>query len=68
MSQQTKQIAIMKAIGGKASQIFWMYVVLIMFFGLGALAISVPLANNAAKTIGDGMAAWLNFFPATYRG
>jgi len=68
MSQQTKQIGILKAIGGGTMQIFGMYVVLIMFFGLGALAISVPLANNAAKIIGDGMAAWLNFFPATYRG
>ena len=41
---------------------------MILCFGLGALVISVPLANKAAKTIGDGMAAWLNFFPATYRG
>jgi len=68
MSQQKRQIGIMKAIGGGGMQIFGMYVVLIVFFGMGALAISVPLANNAAKTIGDGMAAWLNFFPATYRG
>ena len=68
MSQQRRQIGIMKAIGGRGMQIFGMYVVLIVFFGMGALAISVPLANNAAKTIGDGMAAWLNFFPATYRG
>lgn len=68
MSQQKRQIGIMKAIGGSGMQIFGMYVVLILFFGLGALAISVPLANNAANTIGDGMAAYLNFFPATYRG
>lgn len=68
MSQQKRQIGMMKAIGGVGMQIFGMYAVLIMFFGLGALAISVPLANSAAKTIGDGMAAWLNFFPATYRG
>jgi putative ABC transport system permease protein len=68
MSQQKRQIGIMKAVGGGTLQIFGMYFVLIMIFGLGALAISVPLANNAAKTIGDGMAAWLNFFPATYRG
>ncbi|MBE0681512.1 MAG: ABC transporter permease [Anaerolineales bacterium] len=68
MSQQTRQIGIMKAVGGRGTQIFGMYVVLIFFFGLGALAISVPLANNAAKTIGDGMAAWLNFFPAEYHG
>jgi putative ABC transport system permease protein len=68
MSQQKRQIGIMKAIGGGTLQIFGMYFVLIMVFGLGALAISVPLANMAAKSIGDGMAAWLNFFPASYRG
>ena len=68
MAQQTRQIAIMKAIGGGTLQIFGMYVVLILGFGLGSLIISVPLANKAAQAIGDGMAGELNFFPATYRG
>jgi putative ABC transport system permease protein len=68
MSQQTRQIGIMKAVGGGALQIFVMYGVLILVFGLGALLIGVPLANKAAQSIGDGMAAYLNFFPATYRG
>jgi putative ABC transport system permease protein len=68
MAQQTRQIAIMKATGGSTAQILGMYVVLIFIFGLAALAISVPLANAAAQTVGDGMAAWLNFYPATYRG
>jgi putative ABC transport system permease protein len=68
MSQQTRQIGIIKAVGGGTLQIFAMYVVLTLIFGLGALLIGVPLANKAAQTIGDGMAAYLNFFPATYRG
>jgi putative ABC transport system permease protein len=68
MTQQTRQIGIMKATGGGTLQITGMYVTLIMGFGLGALAIAIPLANSAARSIGDGMAAWLNFFPATYRG
>ena len=68
MTQQTRQIGIMKATGASTMQIFGMYVVLILAFGLAALAISIPLANKAAQTIGDGMAAWLNFYPATYRG
>jgi putative ABC transport system permease protein len=68
MSQQTRQIGIMKAVGGETLQIFAMYAVLILIFGSGALLIAVPLANKAAQTIGDGMAAWLNFFTATYRG
>ena len=68
MSQQRRQIGIMKSIGGTGVQIFGMYVVLILFFGMGALAISVPLANIAAKAVGDSMSIYLNFFPATYGG
>ncbi len=68
MTQQVRQIGIMKATGGASTQILGMYVVLILAFGACALLIAVPLANKAAQTIGDGMAAYLNFFPATYRG
>ena len=68
MTQQTRQIGIMKAIGGGTSQIVGMYVVLIFGFGIGALLIAVPLANFAAQTIGGGMAEWLNFYPAPYTG
>ncbi len=68
MAQQTRQIGIMKATGGGTLQIFAMYMVLILGFSVAALLLSYPLANKAAQSIGDGMAAWLNFFPATYRG
>ena len=68
MTQQTRQIGIMKAIGGGTMQIVGMYAVLILGFGLGALLIAIPLANVAAKTIGDGMAQWLNFYPSPYKG
>jgi len=68
MTQHTRQIGIMKATGGSTSQIFGMYLVLIFAFGLGALALAVPLADAVAKTIGGGMAAWLNFYPGEYRG
>lgn len=68
MSQQKRQIGIMKSIGAGGGQIFGMYIVLILFFGMGALAISVPLANVAAKAVGDSMSIYLNFFPATYGG
>jgi putative ABC transport system permease protein len=68
MTQQTRQIGIMKATGGGTLQIFVMYLVLILSFGLLALALAIPLANAAAQSIGGGMAAWLNFFPSPYRG
>jgi len=68
MTQQTRQIGIMKAVGGGTGQIFGMYLVLILGFGVVALLIAIPLADAAAKTIGGGMAAWLNFDPAPYQG
>lgn len=67
MTQHTRQIGIMKATGGSTMQIFGMYLVLILGFGVGSLLIAVPLANAAAKTIGGGMAQWLNFHAAPYR-
>ena len=68
VTQQTRQIGIMKAIGGDNSQVFMMYVVLILGFGLTALAIAVPLANGGAKFFGGGMAQYLNFHPLPYVG
>ncbi len=68
MTQQTRQIGIMKATGGGTSQIFGMYVVLIMCFGLGALLIAIPLGNSVAQFIGGGMAQYLNINPAPFKG
>lgn len=68
MTQHTRQIGIMKATGGGTMQIFGMYLVLILAFGLGALALAVPLSNAVAENIGGGMAAWLNFYPEEYKG
>jgi len=68
MTQQTRQIGVMKATGGGTLQIFGMYLVLIMCFGFGALLIAIPLANGAAQFIGAGMAQYLNFNPAPFKG
>lgn len=68
VTQQTRQIGIMKAVGGDNVQLLTMYVVLIMGFGLAALAIAVPLANGGAKIFGAGMAQYLNFHPIPYSG
>ena len=67
MAQQTRQIGIMKAIGGGNAQIFGMYVVLILGFGFAALLIAIPLANAAAQSIGGGMASYLNFNPLPFK-
>jgi len=68
MTQQTRQIGIMKAVGGGTLQIAGMYTVLILGFGLGALLMAIPLANLAAESIGSGMAEWLNFYTKPYVG
>ena len=68
MSQQTRQIGIMKATGGTTMQIFGMYLALILSFGLIGLLIAIPLANRAAQIIGDGMAAYLGFYTRPYQG
>jgi putative ABC transport system permease protein len=68
MTQQTRQIGIMKAVGGDTLQIAGMYMVLILGFGLGALLIGIPLANAASQSIGRGMAEWLNFQAVPFVG
>ncbi len=68
MTQQTRHIGIMKAIGGNTQQVVGMYLTLILGFGLGALLIGVPLANMASESIGRGMAEWLNFYAVPFKG
>ena len=67
MVGHTRQIGIMKSLGGRTSQIFGMYVALILLIGLVALAIAVPLADKAAQIIGVGMSEDLNFYTLPYK-
>jgi putative ABC transport system permease protein len=68
MNQHTRQIGIMKATGGGTWQIFGMYIVLILSFGLIALLIAIPLADGAAQNIGNGMAGYLSIYLSPYLG
>jgi len=43
LAQQKRQIGVMKAIGGSTPQIFGMYMVMVLSYGVLALLISVPL-------------------------
>ena len=47
LAQQVRQIGIMKAVGARESQIAAMYLVMILIFGLLALAITTPLSIQA---------------------
>ncbi len=61
MTQQTRQIGIMKATGAGTSQIVGMYIVLIMGFGLASLIISIPLAASRSYAIVGSMSSYLGF-------
>jgi putative ABC transport system permease protein len=61
MTQQTKQIGIMKAIGADTGQLYAMYVVLILAFGAISWLVSVPLAARAGYFANQGMTTILNY-------
>jgi len=63
IAQQTSQIGIIKAIGGRSSAIIRIYLTGVLIYGLLALLISLPLGMLAAF----GMSRWfLNIFNIDY--
>jgi putative ABC transport system permease protein len=66
LAQQTRQIGIMKAIGARTGQIFLMYLVLVLAFGVLALLIGAPLAYIAAGYFTEFFAGLFNFNAQTY--
>ena len=60
VSQQVRQIAIMKAVGGQSYQILVMYLVLILSFGVLALLVAVPLGALAAYATSLGLSNFVN--------
>ncbi|HEX5809513.1 MAG TPA: FtsX-like permease family protein [Anaerolineales bacterium] len=67
MTQQTRQIGIMKSVGGGTVQVTIMYLALVFGFGVVALLLAVPLANLAAEKIGAGMASFINILPIPFK-
>jgi putative ABC transport system permease protein len=65
LSQQVRQIGIMKAIGARARQVVGLYLVMIILFGVLALLIAVPLSILAAGQLSLYLAGFINVdFPA----
>ena len=60
LSQHTRQIGMMKAIGAQNGQITRMYMGMIFLFGLLALLVAVPLAALAASQTAKLLASFLN--------
>ena len=67
LSQQVRQIGVMKAVGGTASQITGMYLVAVVIFGLASLLIAVPAAVYATEWFVNFLAYFLNFRLPTFR-
>ena len=61
LTQQTRQIGVMKAIGARAGQITSMYLSLVLVFGLLALILAVPLGALGAMALSRFMASIVNF-------
>lgn len=60
LAQQKRQIGAMKAIGGSTSQIFGMYLVMVIVYGFLALLISVPLGIWGAQALSQMLAGYFN--------
>ncbi len=61
LTQQTKQIGIMKSIGGKTRQIAQIYVVLVSTYGLLALVFALPIGVIFGRLMTRFMSGLFNF-------
>ena len=61
LTQQKRQIAVMKAIGGGSPQILGMYLVMVISYGILALLIAIPLGAVGARTLSQLLATMFNF-------
>jgi len=66
MTQQVRQVGIMKAVGGRRVQIAWMYLVLVVVYGAVASAIGVAGGLYAARGFIEYAAGVLNFRVTDY--
>lgn len=64
LTQQTKQLGIMKAIGGRPFQIGSMYLALVAIYGLLAVLVGLPLGAYWASWFANFAGSLLDFGPA----
>ena len=67
LTQHLPHIGVMKLIGARSQQIFSMYIVLILAFGLIALLIALPTGGQAAYALSQLIASKMNFNLQGYR-
>jgi putative ABC transport system permease protein len=61
LTQQTRQIGVMKAIGAQPMQIAELYLRMVMCFGVGALLLAIPIGALGSMTFSAFIAGQLNF-------
>ena len=61
LTQQSRQIGVMKAIGGSSGQILWMYLVMVICYGILALLVAIPLGIAGARGLSRMLAVFFNF-------
>jgi len=61
LAQQKRQIGVMKAIGGSSTQIFGMYLMMVITYGVLALSLAVPLGIQGARLLSQLLAGFFNF-------
>lgn len=61
MAQQTRQIGMMKAIGGRTHQIMGIYLGVVIIFGLLAVTVAIPLEILGTRAFTSFAAGLLNF-------
>jgi putative ABC transport system permease protein len=67
LTQQTRQIGIMKSLGAEDHHLVRMYLVLILVFGLIALAVGIPLGGLGASALLAMITRSMNFDPLPFR-
>lgn len=63
VTQQERQIGIMKAVGGRSTQIIGLYFTMILILGLTACVIAIPLSYLGANVLTAFVSKLLNFDP-----
>ena len=61
LTQQVRQIGMMKSIGARNGQIMRLYLGMVLIFGLLALSIAIPIASVVAYEITGYLASLINF-------
>ena len=61
LTQQMRQIGVMKAVGARARQIMTMYLVIVLTYGALALLIGIPLGALGASAMGGYIASLVGF-------